>query len=196
MKKQGGMRFSADPMAVVLFVCILFTERGEIAPAVLIAAAVHECGHLLAAKLLGIPLCNIRLELLGARITPARLLSYREECLLSLAGPLFSVLLAAGTFPLGSSVRFCSTLAAVSLLLGILNLLPVRGFDGGRALSAVLCVLTGDRAAAVVSAILSFLLLFFVWCGSVYLLLRVGSGISWFCFSMGVFLRFFGLFDS
>lgn len=190
------MRFFADPMAAVLFCGMVISERGGLALAVLLAAAVHECGHLLAAKLLGIPLREMRLELLGARLTPGRLLSYREECLLCAAGPAFSFLLSALLLPIGGALPFAATISAVSALLGGLNLLPVRGFDGGRILSAVLSTLAGERVATAVSAGLSFLLLFVLWSGSVYLLLRVGSGISWFCFSVSVFLRFFALFES
>ena len=63
---------------------------------VAVAAAVHEAGHILAIRALGGRIESLRLTGVGAvlRTRRAGLCSYREECLVALAGPLASLLLA------------------------------------------------------------------------------------------------------
>ena len=82
-----------------------------------------------------------------------------------------------------------------SLLLGLLNLLPIRSFDGGRMLSAAISAMLGEGAAEYVLRLTSFLFLFLLWAVSVFFLLRAGDGLSLFCFSMSLFSHFFALSD-
>ena len=81
--------------------------------------------------------------------------------------------------------------SCASLLLGILNLLPIRTFDGGRMLEAFLLYRTSLRVTNAVLDFTSFLFLFLVWAFAVYVLLRVGDGLSLLGFSMGFLMRFF-----
>jgi membrane-associated protease RseP (regulator of RpoE activity) len=75
--------------------------------------------------------------------------------------------------------------------LGILNLLPIRSFDGGRMLECTLYALTDARIASTVMHGVSFGFLLLLWLIAVYFLLRAGDGLSLFCFSLALFLRFF-----
>ena len=63
-----------------------------------VAAAVHELGHVAAVRALGGRVGSFRLTGVGAVIQPRRerMFSYGEECLVALAGPAASVLLAIG----------------------------------------------------------------------------------------------------
>lgn len=190
--RKSKMQIRVAPAAATLFLGMLLTDRSLLCLAALVAAAFHEVGHLCAAKLMHIPMKSLRLDLLGARLdATGRMLSYGEEWVLCMAGPLFSLLLAAIPAPFWMSSLFARQLSYASLLLGVLNLLPIRSFDGGRMLSAVLSVTVGERAAERTLTCSSFLFLFLLWCFSVYCLLRVGDGLSLMCFSMSLFSRFF-----
>lgn len=192
MPPKKRFRFLPDPIAVVFFAGILFSDRSGLFPAVALAAGFHEAGHLLAAKAMKIPMAGMRLDLLGARLeTRGRLLSYGEEWLLCAAGPLFSLLLAVLPFPLWEGSAFARQISGASALLGCLNLLPIRTFDGGRMLSDFLSAAAGERCAEKALDVTSFCCLFLLWSASVYCLLRVGSGLSLLAFSMSLFLRFF-----
>ncbi len=155
------------------------------------AVAIHESGHILAARLCGIRLRELRLGLLGASLCPeGALFSYKKEIVLCLAGPMASLLSAALAFHLfaldGDGMFFLSSLA-----LGTLNLLPVKDFDGGRTLYALCCLAATERAAARILKISSFAVLFLLWSFSLYLLLRVGSSLSLFVFCLCVFAKIF-----
>ena len=111
------------------------------------AAAAHEAGHLIAIWLAGGRVTGIRLGVCDARIT-AFGLGYRQELFCALAGPAMSVL-----FCLALR-RLYPTCAAISLLLGLFNALPVYPLDGGRALRAGLCLcLPLGRAETISNAV-------------------------------------------
>ena len=111
------------------------------------AAAAHEAGHLIAIYLSGGRVLAVRLGVCDARISAAGL-GYRQELFCALAGPGMSVLLCLALRKLSP------TCAAISLLLGLFNALPVYPLDGGRALRAALFLfLPLGRAEAVSNAI-------------------------------------------
>lgn len=180
-----------SPIALLSLLVLVLSDREGIGCAALLAALLHECGHLLAAAALRLPHRRFRLRVQGARLcVGGRMLSYGEEWLLAAAGPAVSLIASAvGGFFLSSS-RFLLCFSVSSLLLGILNLLPVRTLDGGRMLEIPLERLFGLRLSRTVLTVTSFLCLFLLWALAVYFLLRVGDGLSLLCFSLGLFTRF------
>ena len=180
--------------AALILLIMAVTDRSGLCAAALLAATVHEWGHLLAARLMRIPFSAFRLELTGARLeVVGRVLTYREEWLLCAAGPIFSLLFSASLAPLWQHHSFLVSVSTVSFLLGMLNLLPIKGFDGGRMLSVVLMNLLGERACCAVLRCCSLVCLLFIWELAVYCLLKIGDGLSLFCFSMSLFQRFFSV---
>ena len=121
-----------------------FTDGQGLLEPTIIAASAHELGHWAVAKLLnGNPVC-IRLSVVGAEMILQAQLSYFNDILCSLAGPGMNLMLA---FLSGRINHFdASVFAAVNLLLGVFNLLPVCQLDGGRVLTDILFWLLGpDR---------------------------------------------------
>lgn len=195
----GGMgkrtEIRVTPFAAVLVLGLILTDDSGLCLVTLLAAVLHECGHFAAARLLRIPLGDLHLDLLGARLeVRGKLLSYAEEWILCAAGPMISLICAAiggmfwGIEPISvAAIRF----SCASLVLGVLNLMPIRTFDGGRMLEVTLLSFFGERVVESVMRTFSFLLLFLLWAVAVYFLLRAGDGLSLFCFSMSLFSRFF-----
>ena len=156
--------------------------------AALMAATIHELGHLWAARQLGISFSEMAITPFGATLTPTSYLgSYTDEILVAAAGPFVNLLSALIIWPLHvGALSFFRFFTLASLFLGLLNLLPVSGFDGGRILSCLF-----PHASKHVLALTSFLTLFFLWSFSVYLLLRVGNSLSLFVFSCSLFCKLF-----
>ncbi len=189
---MGRKRFRIQPMAFVLLLWMLLTDRGGIALMTLAAAILHEAGHVAAAALMHVPLKDLHLDFLGARLNVSgRVLSYGEEWLLCAAGPLTSLTLAVLVCPLWRMCGYAVTFSCASLILGILNLLPIRTFDGGRMLESLLCSFFSVRTSRQVMHGCTFTFLFLLWAISVYFLLRANDGLSLLCFSMSLFSRFF-----
>lgn len=162
-----------------------------IAEALTVAAAalLHELGHVAAAWGWGIPVKALRLDLFGARMELCGLVPYRAELAVAAGGPLVSLLAASLALPLGRIWEGAYLFAAVSLGLGALNLLPVKGMDGGRMLFCLLAMLFGERAADVTLRAATGLALGGLWLLSVYALLRVGEALTLFAFALCLLLR-------
>jgi stage IV sporulation protein FB len=112
-----------------------------------LACIVHELGHALAVRALGGRVEKVRLTGVGAVLVPrrVRVFAYWEECVIALAGPLASFLLAAaaGAWTRLTGSRDACLLTGLSLALGIFNLLPAGGLDGGRIFRGILSWLAG-----------------------------------------------------
>ena len=162
---------------------------------------IHEMGHILAARLCGVRMRALRVDLFGARLHLAGMMSYRREATVAAAGPLFNLLTAAILLSgaKGNVASYLagdgggSILALSSLALAAINLLPVRSLDGGRILRCTLAPLIGERAADSLLTLGTALCLGGLWAFSVYALLRVGEMLSLFAFSVCLLCRMLGV---
>lgn len=159
---------------------------------VALAALLHELGHMAAAWGWSVPLRGLRLDLFGARMELGGLLSYRAELAVATGGPLVSLAAAALVWPLGRFLGGAYLFSAVSLGLGLINLLPVRGMDGGRMLACALSLLFGERVADMTLRVTTGLFLGGLWLLSVYCLLRLGETLTLFTFALCLLIRLLG----
>ena len=150
--RKPSAALTVSPSALVLLAAFLLLSRGLILPAALLSAA----------------LCHAELY-----VPDLHRLSYGGELLAVTAGPgcnllLWALLSLTGWPPL-------APFAGAHLILGALNLLPVRPMDGGRLLwlLTALCTepYTADRVAYAVGAVASAALL------CLYLTLTTGAGL-------------------
>lgn len=98
----------------------------------LVCCAFHEMGHLLMMTIFGTSPKEIVVYGGGIRITPdSRLLDRNRELAVLLAGAAVNFFLCLLTYLTNGGGFFCQ----VNFLLGTLNLMPFRYFDGGRILA-------------------------------------------------------------
>ena len=157
--------------------------------AVAVAAMLHEMGHGLAAWGWSVPIRSMKLDLFGARLELGGLTGYTAELAVAAGGPLASLVCFALLRPWGAESGWTGLLGTASLGLGLVNLLPVRGLDGGRMLSCALALTAGERAADVTLRVTTGLALGCLWLLSVYALLRAGETLSLFVFSVCLLTR-------
>ena len=193
-KRDKILRVGVLPLAIFC-VMIVFQPTGIVLPS-LGGALVHELGHLLAAMLMRIPLRSLDIGIFGASLkVRGSLISYSKEFFLCAAGPAMNFLFSSAVIAYSEHRGYYSEcgewFASVSLMLGVLNLIPAEGFDGGRMLSVVLTSLFGPRAAAKIISVTGFLSILLLWMFSVYLLLRFGTSLSLFIFTASLFYRLF-----
>ena len=192
MKKDKKMRLGISFFGVMM-IASLFLSHSYIALAALLAAFLHELSHILAAKLLGVSLTHLRLDIFGAAIgIEGEISSYKKEALVALAGPLCNLISVLLLLPFSSVEGTPIYLfISASLFLGLLNLLPIKDLDGGRVLFCILAFLLSLKLASRVLSTLSFLVILSLWTLSVYLLLRLGASLSLFIFSASLFCKIF-----
>lgn len=189
MRKKRALKI--QPLAVIYLLYMVLCDRSGIAVMSILAAALHEAGHFAAARLLKIPVQAMRLDLLGARIdVKGRILSYGEEWLLCMAGPLASLVFSLVGALFWSHSSLAVVFSCASLLLGFLNLLPVQTFDGGRMLACALLYFSSPQKADRILKAFTFFFLWLLWAFSVYLMLRIADGITLFFFSVCLLARF------
>ena len=103
---------------------------------------VHEIGHALVARALGVPILGISLFPFGGIAKmPGPPRGPRDELAIAIAGPIVSLTLAGGLFLLSGLVpgtvgALLFHLARINGMLGVFNLLPALPMDGGRVLRA------------------------------------------------------------
>lgn len=157
----GRVTLTAD--FLFLLALLLYTGVGPVLGCCGVAAALHEAGHVLCCRALGVPVLRLRLSLVGAELDlGGRCRSGAEECLVALAGPLVNLTTAfpalAAPLP-GLNYLF----AGASLMLALFNLLPVLPLDGSRVLHGALSALgpldRADRVTAGLSRLLKLALL-------------------------------------
>ena len=106
-----------------------------------LSVLVHELGHSLVARRLGVPILGIDLHFFGGAAKMGRMpSSSREEILIAAAGPAvsFALALVGLLLLLLTGFRGFVYLALINLVLGAFNLLPALPMDGGRIFRALL----------------------------------------------------------
>lgn len=154
-------RFRIQPGAVLAAALLFLLAPRQLAFSVLISAALHEAGHLLAARFFGGEVRQVSVGLAGAEIElQNERISYGGEIAVSLAGPAVSLFLALLFSVFGRLLESAALyqLSGVNLVLFLFNMLPVSVLDGGRALHMLLLRLTTIAAADTVSGVLDTVL--------------------------------------
>lgn len=116
----------------------LFLLNGFLSTVVmLLAAAVHELGHIAAAMLCGVGVERFDLELWGGRMFYGGMNSYKKELFISLGGIVANLALAPlgliDCFGIYGKLFFCACICY-----GLVNIIPAKTLDGGEALRCLL----------------------------------------------------------
>lgn len=107
-----------------------------------LAIILHEGAHIFLLSLFGGRLRALRLTLKGAQIlTEQGGMGYGGELVAVMAGPGVNLLLAVLSARAGEAFYL---FAGINLILGIFNLLPFPGLDGGRMLWLLFMLLSSD----------------------------------------------------
>ncbi len=196
---------------LLMIAATIISDSAEVIIVYLLAAFLHEIGHIIAAKLMKIEIKEIKLGFSGVRIvTDERLTSYKNELILAAAGPVvniavfYAVLLyfcakggafrlfeAADVFLSGAETTLDGAFAFFalsSLIQAIFNLMPVSTFDGGRILYCGVAEKVSDRAAAHILSVTTAFSAFLLWTVAIYLMLKVSSGLGIFVFAACIFV--------
>jgi len=155
-------------VSFLLLLGVIYLTAGGAAgvAAVLIAfgaVLLHELGHAVVARRLGVGIAGIELQFFGGAAKMMRLPdSARDEILIAAAGPAVSFALAGAGFGLGAlGVPVAGLFGVINLVIGAFNLVPALPMDGGRILRAALSLRLGfvraTHAAVRVSRVFSVL---------------------------------------
>lgn len=159
---KHSARIECSPAFVAVLCLLFYLDPGGLFLRILAASALHEAGHLLILRLLGVPILRLRLYMSGA-ILQTPLLAYRRELLAAAAGPAVNALL------FYASVQTRPAFALINFALLVYNLLPFYPLDGGRILRALLRDLLGERLGTWIELAIEALCLALLLCAAIWL---------------------------
>ena len=155
-------------------------------------AFLHEMGHILTMFFCGATIKKITVSLFGISLdTDLSALSLAKKLMIFAAGPVINFAVAACCFA-HLSIRFQLYVffaGAVSLALGLINLMPILPLDGGNVLNLLVERRFGSHTAQTVLSTISKVFFFIVLALAVVLFLTSGNG---FLFLFALYLLFCG----
>ena len=177
-------KIKVPTVSIISLIGLIMIEPSVYLLLIFLSILCHELGHLILMRFFGVGVSSVVVLPVGIDIKKDdTLISYPRELMISLAGPIVNVIL---------FLIFCSRpgyacfFAYSNLLYAIVNLVPVKGLDGGAALeSLLLCFLDPFRADSVLR-IFSILFCILLWMVGVYILLILDGNFS--IFALAVFL--------
>ncbi len=133
-------------------------------------------------------LCSVEIDRItvypfGADMSLRGKSSYAKDIIIALSGPFVNLILFLLGIRLGLGIYF----TVCNLVLCYVNLLPVKGLDGGVILQSLLYLILPIRAAEICLKAVTLILLFTAWLFSVYFLFREGSDPSLFVIVCALF---------
>lgn len=200
---------------LLMIAAMLISDSLRILGIYILAAILHELGHLFAAKSMKIEIKEIKFGFSGVRIvTDERLNSYKNEVMLAAAGPIVNIMIflsvfayfclnggGMGLFDIAevflSKSEFTTDgalgfLALSSLIQAIFNLMPVNTFDGGRILYCLIAQIVNEHVADHVLSVTTAFSAFILWTVALYLMLKVAAGLGIYVFAACIFASMIG----
>ncbi len=143
--RRDRPRLVVSPGFLLLLAVLLYLDEGVgLLPWALLACAVHELGHMAAARAFGGRVRQLSLSVVGAELSFSYELplSYGRESLVALAGPAADLVMGGAALRLGGYLP-----AVLSMSIGAFNLLPILPLDGGTVLHNLLADWIGPKWA-------------------------------------------------
>lgn len=174
-----------------LIILILISENNGILLPVM-AALIHEAGHLLCAAIMKTDISSMSFSLGGATIkTDGEEFDGIKKAVVLLGGSGANLLMMciALVFKLGEGF------AMSNAIIGAFNLLPVKGLDGGSALELVLDMLLLPEATYRITRAISLVFLFIIWATAIFLMIFSGGNITMYCVFWALFFANYKAFS-
>lgn len=152
------VKFEISVPFCVMLTFLLINDTTGLMSASLFAVVFHELGHLIAMKLTKCAPRSVKLSAAGILICGSSYCTAKENIFIAVAGPFANVVFSIGfyflyrTFNVTLMLYFC----LVQLLVGVLNVMPVKGLDGGTIIFNLLSRFPKVNAAAVCSVVSIF----------------------------------------
>ena len=138
--KLLGSEIYISFLFVAVISLMLATDKTGLALPTLFAVGFHEIGHLLAMWIIGTPPKSIRLIPASVQITRNISDGYKGDIKVALAGPIVNFILFLTLYInyliFGNDGILYYSL--INLIIGLFNLLPVTGLDGGTVLFSII----------------------------------------------------------
>lgn len=159
------MRVRVDLSFLLSLFLIFLINPADYSLVFLLSCTIHEIGHIVFLKIFKIKKAEISLGLAGADIVAdTSRISYIKEFFVYMSGAIFNIISAVLSI-IFLRYRFNMLLMFFffsNLFLALVNLLPSKSLDGGRALECVLCMFFDPFKSERIALCISFLTSLFI----------------------------------
>ena len=135
-KLKKLLKLMLQVLPCVFWILLIFGfDLPYIAVITLICALIHELGHIVALCIM----CggfNLKTVANGLRLRAAPQISYKNEIIISAAGPVANLLMFTVLFPFYSYNEYLLSFGVINFMTAISNLLPIESYDGYRIISS------------------------------------------------------------
>ncbi len=160
-------KFIIHPSTVIFLILLSISGAGYEGIITLFCALMHELGHYLAALACRAAPIRIVIYPFGADMAlPHGLRSYKSDIFIALCGPAINIIL----FFIGLVLPLSEFFCACNLVLAFINLMPVKGLDGGTVLLNLISTFLTPKTADKIVLGVTFFILFLLYLFSVYFL--------------------------
>lgn len=186
--KLFGTEIYLSFLFMAFITAMLATDKTGFMLPTLFAVLMHEFGHLFIMWVLDCTPKRIKLIPASVQIVNSFSRGYKNDILIALSGPCVNLLLFSVLYYnyLCFKNEFTLYFALLNLLIGVFNLLPVKGLDGGTILFSLLCKFTDiNRAVLIVKLITAIFALAVI---ITAVLLTLGGKLNASLYIMGIYL--------
>lgn len=148
--KIFGIAVKIDFSFVMIIAVAVIANKNGMVMSAFVAVTVHELAHLIAMLFLGVKISSVKLSALGVSINCSQLIAWGKEIAVLAAGPCANLILCA-MFYASRNVE----ISVANLVIGVFNLLPIAGLDGGRITELLLMRFVSQSTASRVGLIIS-----------------------------------------
>ncbi|MEG0770448.1 MAG: site-2 protease family protein [Clostridia bacterium] len=186
------MKIKISPFFILMMVVFVISDATLYIFPIILSAAAHEMGHILAIYLSKGKISKIHILPFGAQITifNKENISYKKEIIISASGVLvnFILLLISVFLNYYFDMQILLFMSFCNLSLMLINLVPIYPLDGGRILYAFLLLKLDIVKATLFSDILSLIFLVLLLSLGIYVFIVTGYNFS--LLLIGVYLVF------
>lgn len=179
------IRVTVGYEAVAAMTAVLLLDREYRVAACILAALLHELGHLMMMRLFRVRVRGVTLRLFDVLIEADQPPSLRADVWITLGGVLMNF------FCAGLLCRLSLPLALPHLVLGVFNLLPVMSLDGGHLLSLCMARRFSVRVCVMTLRVTTFVVVLPLMAAGILLLFRSRYNYSLFAISLYLFTILF-----
>lgn len=173
------LRFAEKILPLFFWLLLIFAfDTPALAFMTLFSAVIHELGHISAGLSRGMLRLFPQPTNNGFRIKTDGLISYKDDLILTLGGPLFNIITAICSWLIAlHGVAYFRDFSLINLLTAVSNLLPIKEYDGYRIIesSALLLFKKTEGVLRILNAF-SFAFTVLLMFLALYFILKSGEG--------------------
>jgi len=156
--KVFGIKFSVSVGLLCVMAFMLYVDKTGYMPTTLLGVLLHEVGHIAALKIFGCTPECVELKIGAISLCGRYNLNTGKTAFMLFAGPIFNLLAAAicfSAFKYFGGQRHLEN-SVIMFFLGLFNLLPITGLDGGEITVLVFSIFFESLKAKRISKAVSF----------------------------------------